>query len=163
MKRQLMKLAVVGTAAAGMIFAQAQTPAQAQNSQPKHSTVAKNHRATARHRMLQELNLTQAQKDHAKAIFQQARETAKPVRDQLHQNRVAMAAAVKADNKAQIDRLSAERGKLVGQLTTARTEAMAKFYRELTPQQRAKAEQIQQRFQARMKQRMQHRAIGSNG
>jgi Spy/CpxP family protein refolding chaperone len=160
MKRQLMKLAVVGTAAAGMIFAQA--PAQAQTSQPKHSNLAKSHRATARRRMLQQLNLTPAQKEHAKAIFQQSREAAKPVRGQLRQNRVAMAAAVKVNNKAQIEQLSAERGKLMGQLTTTRTEAMARFYSELNPQQRAKADQIKQRFQAHMRQRIGHRAIGSN-
>jgi Spy/CpxP family protein refolding chaperone len=163
MKRQLIKLATVGAVAAGMIFAQAQAPAQAQTAQSNQSKPATNHHAMARHRMFQQLNLTPAQKEHAKAIFQQARDTAKPVRDQLRQNREAIAAAVKADNKAQIEQLSAERGKLVGQLTTSRTEAMARFYRELTPQQRAKADQIHNRLQARMQQRMrQHRAIGSN-
>jgi len=163
MKRQLTKLAVTGAVAAGMIFAQAPAPAQAQTAQPKQSKPAMNHRAMARHRMLQELNVTPVQKEHAKAIFQQARETAKPVRDQLRQNREAMATAVKADNKAQIEQLSADRGKLVGQLTAARTEAMAKVYHELTPQQRAKAGQIHQRVQARLRERMrQHRAIGSN-
>ncbi|MGA3238764.1 MAG: hypothetical protein ABSG03_21005 [Bryobacteraceae bacterium] len=60
----------------------------------------------------------------------------------------AVTAAVKADNKAQIDQLSAERGKLIGQLTTTRTEAMARFYHELTPQQRAKGDQIHQRLEA---------------
>jgi Spy/CpxP family protein refolding chaperone len=70
---------------------------------------------------------------------------------------------VKADNQAKIEQLSAARGKLIGQITTARTEAMAKFHHELTPQQRVKADQMQQRFEARMRQRMQHRAIGSNG
>lgn len=162
MKRQLMKLGVVGLAAAGTIFAQAQAqaPAQAQTSQPNHSTVAKNHRMTARHRMLQQLNLTATQKEHAKAIFQQSRDAAKPVRGELRQNRVAMAAAVKTNNKAQIEQLSAERGKLMGQLTTTRTEAKAKFYSELTPQQRAKAERMEQRAQAHMRRRMQRRAIG---
>jgi len=152
MKRQLIKLATVGAVAAGMIFAQAPAPAPAQNAQPNHSKPAMNHRAEARHRMFQALNLTPAQKEHAKAIFQQSREAAKPVRGQLRQNREAMAAAVKADNQSQIAQLSAERGKLEGQLTTARAEAMAKFYRELTPPQRAKAEQMHR----------QHRGIGSN-
>jgi Spy/CpxP family protein refolding chaperone len=162
MKRQLIKLAAVGAVAAGMIFAQAPAPAQAQTTQPNQNKPAMNHRAEARHRMFQALNLTPAQQEHAKAIFQQARETAKPVREQMHQNREAMTAAVKADNQAQIAKLSVERGKLVGQLTTARTEAMARFYKELTPQQRVKADQMHQRFQARMRERMQHRGIGSN-
>ena len=162
MKRQLIKLAAVGTVAAGMIFAQAPAPAQAQNTQPNVSKPAMNHRAEARHRMFQALNLTPAQKEQAKAIFQQERAAAKPVREQLRQNRAAMSAAVKADSQAQIAQLSAERGKLVGQLTTTRTEAMARFYHELTPQQRAKDDQIHQRFQARMRERHLHRAIGSN-
>jgi Spy/CpxP family protein refolding chaperone len=157
MKRQLTKLAAVGAVAAGMIFAQAPAPAQAQNKP------AINHRVAARHRMFQALNLTAAQKEHAKAIFQQARDADKPIRSQMRQNRDAIAAAVKADNQAQIAQLSAERGKLMGQLTTTRTEAMAKFYRELTPQQRAKTDQMHQRAQARMRERMQqHRGIGSN-
>src|SRR5580658_8231668 len=112
MKRQLIKLAAVGTVAAGMIFAQAQAPApaKAQNTNPTQSKPAMTHRAEARHRMFQALNLTAAQKEHAKAIFQQARDAAKPVRGQLHQNRDAMTAAVKADNQTQIAQLSAERG-----------------------------------------------------
>lgn len=161
MKRQLIRLAAVGAVAAGMTFAQMQAPAPA--AQSNQSKPAMSHRAEARRHMLQELNLTAAQKEQAKAIFQQARVTAKPVREQLRQNREAMTAAVKADNQAQIEQLSAVRGKLMGQITTARTEAMAKFYHELTPQQRAMADQIHQRFQARMRQRMQHRALGSNG
>ena len=147
-----------------MIFAQASAPAQTQIAQPNQTRPATNHRAMARRPMFQALNLTPAQKQQAKAIFQEARQTTQPVRDQLRRNRQTMAAAVKADNRAQIDQLSAERGKLMGQLTTTRTEAMARFYHELTPQQRAKADQIHQRFEARMQERMRHhRSLGSNG
>ena len=157
----------MGTVAAGMIFAQAQTPAsaqtpaQTQNPQPNQPAKPMNHRATARRRMFEELNLSAAQKEHARAIFQQARAASKPIREQMKQNREAMAAAVKADNKTQIERLSATRGELMGKLTAQRTEAMAKFYQELTPQQRAKAGQLHQRAAARMHRRMQqHKAIG---
>jgi Spy/CpxP family protein refolding chaperone len=161
MKRQLTRLAAVGAVAAGLTFAQTRTPAPA--AQPNQSKPAMNHRAQARRHMFQELNLTPAQREQAAAIFQQARVTAKPVREQLRRNREAIAAAVKADNEAQIQQLSAVRGKLMGQITTERTEAMVRFYYELTPQQCVKADQIHQRFEARMRQRMQHRAIGSNG
>jgi Spy/CpxP family protein refolding chaperone len=163
MKRQLIKLAAVGTVAAGMIFAQAPAPAQAQTATPNPSKPAMNHRAEARHKMFQALNLTPAQKEHAKVIFQQAREANKPVREQMHQNREALAAAVKADNKTQIAQLSAERGKLMGEMTTARTEAMARFYKELTPAHRMKADQLHKQIQARMRERMQQRrGVGSN-
>jgi Spy/CpxP family protein refolding chaperone len=140
MKRQLIKLVGMGAVAAGIIFAQTQAPAP--TAQANQNKPAVNHRAAARHRMFQELNLTPAQKEHAKTIFQQASVAAKPVRDQLRQNREAMAAAVKADNQAQIAQLSATRGKLMGEITTTRSEAMARFYHELTPAQRAKADQI---------------------
>ncbi len=173
MKRQILKIATVGTVAAGMIFAQA--PAQSNQSQPGQAQAnqaqTKDHpdrrgpngfhrRAALRQRMMQGLNLTDAQKQQAKTIFGQAREAAKPVREQLRQNREALAAAVKSDNTAQIRQLGAERGKLLGQLVTARTEAMAKFYKELTPAQRQKAEQIHQHMQARMHRRA---ALRTNG
>jgi Spy/CpxP family protein refolding chaperone len=118
MKRQLTRLAAVGAVAAGLIFAQAPVPAQAQTARPNQNKTATNHRAMARRHMFQALNLTPAQKQSGKAIFQQAREAARPVRDQLRQNREAMTSAVKANNKAQIEQLSAELGKLMGQQTT---------------------------------------------
>jgi Spy/CpxP family protein refolding chaperone len=173
MKRQILKIATVGTVAAGMIFAQA--PAQSSQSQSDQAQAgqaqtrdrhdrrgpdALHRRAAALQRIMQELNLTEAQKQQAKTIFGRAREAAKPVREQLRQNREALAAAVKSDNTAQIRQLGAERGKLLGQLATARTEATAKFYKELTPAQREKAERIHQRMQARMHRRA---ALRTNG
>ena len=41
---------------------------------------------------------------------------------------------------------------LVEELSAIRAEAMSKFYATLTPDQRAKADQIQQRVQQRMSQ-----------
>jgi Spy/CpxP family protein refolding chaperone len=158
MKRTLLTLAATGAIAAGLIFAQA--PAQQAPSQPNQSKPLAAHRANARHRMFQELNLTAAQKQQAKAIFQQAREAAKPVREQLKQNRLAMSAAVKANDKAQIEQLSAQRAPLMAKATAGRNEAMAKFYSTLTPQQRAKAERLHQRFEGRMRQRTAQRTNG---
>jgi periplasmic protein CpxP/Spy len=110
------------------------------------------HRATARQRLVQALNLNAMQKDQARLIFQQARQSAEPLRSQLKQDRQALAAAVKANEKAQIDKLSAERGQLLGKLTATRTEAMAKFYQILTPEQRAKAAQLRQEWRQHRKQ-----------
>ena len=92
----------------------------------------------------------------AKTIFGQARETAKPIREELKANREAMRAAVKADNKSQIEQLAKVRGNLMGKMTAIRTEAAAKFYQVLTPEQRAKAEQLHQ--QARMHERLSQRS-----
>lgn len=171
MKRQIVKLAAVGTMAAGMIFAQAQTAPQ---GQPNHQAQAQKgeharegfqaRRAERRQRIAQALNLTQDQKNMAKTIFGQARDASKPVRMELRTNREALAAAVKADNKADIQKLSVERGRLMAKLTENRGQAMAKFYQVLTPAQRAKADQMHSRFQARMRQmRGEHRGMRTNG
>jgi Spy/CpxP family protein refolding chaperone len=155
MKRQIVRLAAVGSMAAGMIFAQAQPaqPArQGHNTQQEQTAPGqkgmRSHRFEARRRMMTALNLTPDQKTMAKSIFGQAREASKPVRIELRQNREAMGAAVKSDNQAQIAKLAAERGKLTAKLATNRGEAMAKFYQALTPAQRAKADQMHARFQA---------------
>jgi len=46
-------------------------------------------------------------------------------------------------------------------LLTIRSEAQAKFYNTLTPDQRAKADQIHANMQQRFQQRMQHRQEGT--
>ena len=176
MKRQLIKLAAVGSIAAGMIFAQGQTaqPPAGQNNQAQgnHARAGRamhgvngmhNRRAEARQRAMAALNLTPDQKTMAKSIFAQAREQSKPVRMEMRQNREALASAVKSNDKTQIDKLSAERGRLVAKLSADRGEAMAKFYQTLTPAQRAKADAMHARLQARMREMREHRGMRTNG
>ncbi len=137
MKKNLIKFAAAGALAAGLVFAQSapvKPPAQGSNHVSR--------RMTARHRMMQQLNLTEAQKAQAKTIFQQARQSEQPELQQLRQNRAALRDAVKANDTARIQRLTAEQGKLRGQMMTAHAEALAKFYQTLTPEQRAKADRL---------------------
>ena len=68
------------------------------------------------------------------------------------------AAAVKGNDVAQIHSLAAQQGNLRGQLLAMRSEAMAKFYATLTPEQKSKADQMHQRMRTRMRQRN-----GNNG
>lgn len=148
MKNNLIRFATVAAMAAGMAFAQAPAkPAQA----PTANHVQR--RARFHQRMMQALKLTPAQHQEAKAIFQQARETAKPVREELRQNRQALAAAVKADDTTRIHTLSAKQADLRGKLIEVRSDAMAKFYAKLSPEQRAKAEQLHQQMRQRRQQR----------
>jgi len=150
MKRHLMTFVAAGALTAGMMFAQTAPAQPSQGSRPVHSmrqAMARRHM-----KMMQALNLTDAQKQQAKSIFQQERATAKPIRDQLRQNRQALAAAVKANDAAKIQQITATQGKLRGQFMADRAEAMAKFYQTLTPEQRAKADQMHQ----------QHRRPGTN-
>lgn len=153
--KHLVKFATVAAMAAGMALAQ--TPAAP--AQPNAGTT----RQHIRQRMMRQLNLTDSQKQQAKAIFQQARQNAEPLRQQLKQNREALAAAVKADDTAQIHSLSLQRGNLEGQMLGIRSEAQAKLYATLTPEQKAKADQMRQRIRARIQQRMRARKAANNG
>ena len=97
--------------------------------------------------MLNELNLTQAQKQQAKSIFQSARQTAQPLTQQLHQDRAALRAAIEAGDNARIQQLSTEMGGLRGNVIAARSQAMAKFYGVLTPDQKTKAQEFHKKAQ----------------
>ncbi len=88
------------------------------------------------------LNLTDAQKATAKQLFGDARQQSKPVMQELKQVRTDLEAAVKANNAAQISTLTARQGQLSGQLAEIRTKAMASFYAQLTPEQKAKADEL---------------------
>src|SRR3989442_7800618 len=101
MKRQLMKLSVAAVLAAGLALAQTTPQTTPQPAEPAQPAPARKHplgRAAMHKRMLQALNLTDSQKQQAKAIFQQTREGAKPMVEQLKQNREALTAAVKSNN-----------------------------------------------------------------
>jgi Spy/CpxP family protein refolding chaperone len=108
------------------------------------------------------LNMTDAQKAQAKAEFQAARASMQPVRQQLSQLRQQMMQAVKANDTAQIQQLSAQEGSLRGQLLAAHSEVLAKVYSNLTPAQRAKADQLPAHFRQMRERRMQNRQNGSN-
>jgi len=146
MGRSFVKYAAVAALATGMVFAQ--TPAGTSQSETGTAKQGR-HGFMRRHlgRVTQALNLTDSQKQQSRAIFQQARESSQPLRRQLKQNREALQAAAKANTgDAEIQRLANEQGSLLAQLVTIRTEASAKFYQLLTPEQRAKADQLRGQF-----------------
>jgi Spy/CpxP family protein refolding chaperone len=111
----------------------------------------------------QKLNLTDAQRKEFHTIFDQAHQTAMPIRGELKANREALAAAVKADRTAEIQQLAATRGKLVGQMTAIYAEARAKFYQTLTPEQRTKADQMRSEFRQQMRDRWNQRGEEERG
>jgi Spy/CpxP family protein refolding chaperone len=93
-------------------------------------------------RIAQYLNLTPAQEAQATAEFQAARQSARPIRGQLKQIRLAMSQAVRANDTAKIDQLSAQEANLKGQISALRHQAFARLYTTLTPEQKAKADQL---------------------
>jgi len=146
MKSHLLKLAAIGALAAGMAFAQTPVTTTGRLGLGK---VAARPGAALRLRVLQALNLTDAQKAQFKTIRQQTKQSLQPVRDQLTANRQAMAAAVKANDATQIQQLATTQGSLQGQVLAIRMQAQAKMYNSLTPDQRAKLDQIRQKIQER--------------
>jgi DNA anti-recombination protein RmuC len=141
----MMKFAAVAVLVAGMAFAQTPSPAP---------------RAKVRQRALQALNLTAAQKQQAKTIFQQTRLTAQPLAQELKQNHQALQAAVKAGNDSETQQLATVRGHILGQVAAIRAQALAKFYGNLTPDQRARADEMHLRIQQIVKKRLEQRGNG---
>ena len=141
----MMKFAAVAALAVGMAFAQTPSPAP---------------RAKVRQGALQALSLTDAQKQQAKTIFQQTRLTAQPLAQELKQNHRALQAAVKAGNDSQIQQLAMARGQILGQVAAIHAQALAKFYGNLTPDQRARAGQTHLKVRQIVKKRLQRRGNG---
>jgi Spy/CpxP family protein refolding chaperone len=153
MKNNLIKFATAAAMTAGMALAQ-QAPA---NPQSRAETPMHRPFARERQNFMKSLNLTDAQKQQAKTIFQETRERTKPIRAELRQNRESLNAAIKSDNKAEIAKLSKADGELMGRLMVARNEAKAKFYSLLTPEQRATAQKLHSEFRHRMEVRREQR------
>ena len=103
------------------------------------------------------LNLTDAQKSQMKSIREQTRSTVKPVAVQLHQNRQALKAAIKANDTTQIQALSKTQGELRGQIAAIRNQSRAQIYAGLTSDQRKMIDDRQGRLRQRLNQRLKSR------
>ncbi len=150
MMRHLFEFAAVTVLATGMTLAQA--PATGTGPAPRKAPFT--HPMFGHEQMMQALNLSTAQHQQANAIFGDARQKAEPIRQEMRQNREALHAAMKANNTSQIEQLASHQGELQGKALAIRTEAMAKFYSILTPEQRTKADQMMSRMRQRMEERM---------
>jgi Spy/CpxP family protein refolding chaperone len=161
MRNKFLMFLATGALGAGMALAQAPAANTAPSGQSNATQRA--HRDFLQQRLVRltrQLNLTDAQHAQAKTIFTQARDTAKPVRQQMRENRMALRAAVKADNTSQIQQLATARGTLMGKMAAIYSDAAANFYQDLTPAQRAKADQLHQQFRERGHERFNQRNAG---
>jgi Spy/CpxP family protein refolding chaperone len=110
------------------------------------------HRGKGAERMAAFLNLNEAQKVQAKTIFESARQTSAPIRSELKEGRKALAEAVKTGRSdAEIQALADQQGRLMGQVAGIHAKAKAQFYATLSPEQKAKAEELGQRMKDRFK------------
>jgi len=150
MKKTLLRFATVALAAGGLCLGLAQeAPSQPPQAPPAFQRLHA--------RLAEYLNLTPDQESQFQATMQNLRASAQPVRQQLKQLRAQMFQAIQANNTAQIDQISAQEGNLRGQLAAMRNEAFAKIYSSLTPDQKAKADQLPAMLQQMRQRRMQHR------
>ena len=147
MKNTWLRFLAAAVIAGGMLLA-----AQEVSSPPAQPAQAAVERPRPGARVARYLNLTPAQVAQAKAEFQAVRQSAQPIRQQLRQVRLAMFQAIQANDTAKIDQLSAQAAGLKGQISAMRHEAFAKIYSTLTPEQRAKADQLPAHFR-QMRQR----------
>lgn len=141
MKLQMIKTAAIVAMAAGI--AMAQTTATA-TTQPGAGKKAGLH-AQVKRRLLKALDLTAAQKQQAKAIAQTAKAQAQPLVQQLKVARQALATAVQTGDEVKIQQAALEAGNLQGQVMAIRSVGRAKFFALLTPDQKAKATEFQQK------------------
>jgi Spy/CpxP family protein refolding chaperone len=156
MNSQWIKTIGAAVLAAGLTFAYAETAAPKADHRPANRQEWMQRRFD---RMATQLNLTDAQKTQAQAIFKESHESAKQLAPQLKQNHESLAQAVKANNTADIERFAAEQGRLMGKMVAIHSEAFAKIYQTLTPEQRVKADQMKEHFRG-MHQRFQGRRQG---
>jgi Spy/CpxP family protein refolding chaperone len=162
MKNTWIRYAATAAIAGGMLLAaqDASTDAGTQQAPPPAAAQRHAHRSQ---RIARYLNLTPAQAAQAKAQLQGARQAAQPERQQLQQARAAMFQAVRANDTAGIDRLSAQEANLKGQISATRNQALARIYSSLSPEQRAKADQLPAHFRQMRQHRMENRQNPSNG
>ncbi len=125
--------AAVAVLMAGTMLAQTAPPAA--QPPPRH--------AYRLQQLGQVLELTPDQQNQAQVIMQRAMTTARPLVQQLKQNRQQINRLIESGNTAQfnqqIQQFATAQGNLVAQLAVIRANAMEQFYTMLNPQQRQRA------------------------
>lgn len=149
MKNKFLAIAGATVLAAGLTFAQTET-ATAPNPPAAHAHGQGFHGRPMFARMARKLNLTDAQREQAKGIFQDMRAQAKPIRVQLQAGRQALvSAAVAGKSTDELSQLAQAQAPQLAQLAVLRAQALGKFYAILTPAQ-------QQQFQTMQANRAAH-------
>ncbi len=112
-------------------------------------------------RMARQLGLTDQQKQDIKGVVQSHRDQLKSLAQEnakLHQQ---LRTAIQNNDAATIDSLAPSLGQAEANVAKLRAQVFSEVMSKLTPEQQAKAKELQQQFQARrqrMQQRMQNRS-----
>ena len=98
-------------------------------------------RQTKEELLLDKLKLNKDQKEEAMKILAAAREKAAPVRDQINKGRQVIVAVMVEKHEDDVKKLMGDYAIVSAQMTGIETEAFAKIYALLKPNQQAKAPQ----------------------
>ena len=105
-------------------------------------------------RIASELQLTDAQKEQIKSILQAEKSKAQPLRQQLAQSRQQLLAATKGGSfdENQIRSIASQQAQLRTDMIVEGARVKAEIYKVLTPEQRTKADAMQERMLTRVHQ-----------
>jgi Spy/CpxP family protein refolding chaperone len=104
------------------------------------------------------LDLTDAQEANLKTLIEQGREEAQPLLEQLKSGHDQVAAAVKAGkSEAEVAAIAESQGAVMGKLAALHARNITRFYAQLTPEQRQKAEELHNQMRERLRSRMEAR------
>jgi protein CpxP len=132
--------------------------AYAQQSDESGASAWSGHRHGHMGYLARELNLTDAQKQQVKTMMQAQRTTTRPLMLQMAQNRAAMltATASGAFDQAKVQSLANQQSQLMAQLMVQKASLRSQIYNTvLTPEQKAKADQLRQNQLARINEHVQ--------
>jgi len=138
MKRYLVTLTAIGAMAATLTIAQTTSTTTA----PSAPVPVKTH---LQRQLIKALDLTAAQKQQARTILQATRQQAQPLAAQIKLDRESLTAAIQAGDTAKIQQISTAMGTLQGQVLAIRSAGKAQFYALLTPDQKTKAVEFEQK------------------
>jgi len=89
------------------------------------------------------LGLTDAQKEQAKKIFEDARKSAESLEARIDEGRLALLrASTKTEGQSRVEELAGKQGQLLGQMAAIEAGMFAKFIALLKPEQQQRAEQL---------------------
>jgi len=102
-------------------------------------------------RVASELKLTEAQQTEIKQIVTDELAAARPLFEKLRENRKQLreAGGDGQSDEARVRAVAAEQGQTLSELIVAKERAKAKIFNVLTPEQRVRANELLERFEAR--------------
>ncbi len=148
MKRTIIAILALAIITTGSVFIFAQ-----KGDDAKHRGPGKDRQGREFGRMFKHLELTDEQKTQAKALFSASREKTSSLREASKANRSKMRelTANGGFDEAQIVALANEQAAVEAQVTVERLRVRSQMYNLLTPEQKAKAEEMKNSFKEKRK------------